>query len=152
MSLSSVPALIVAAADLKVVQLVRRAMLVADLTVAAELGADRCCRRRDDKCEPCGWPEPAIAPCQPATPLPNVDRYEPSCRPLGTVYGARPTPPAPPPVEVVVVRERDPMESPLQPPWKVLPWENPAQPAPKVKVVRYTPDRVSSGTILDCFI
>jgi hypothetical protein len=31
-------------------------------------------------------------------------------------------------------------EQPLQPPWKVLPWENPVQTAPKVKVVYRPPD------------
>ena len=50
-------------------------------------------------------------------------------------------------------------EQPLQPPWAVLPWENPVQTAPKVKVVYRPPDinhRAGGmeyrGTALDLFI
>jgi len=41
---------------------------------------------------------------------------------------------------------------PLEPPWKVLPWENPPQPAPLLKVVQKPPDVIRRGTILDVFI
>lgn len=56
-----------------------------------------------------------------------------------------------PPAEPVVV-EKVASETPVQPPWKSLPWKIPAQPAPKVKVARYHPDIIHKGTLLDFFI
>jgi hypothetical protein len=44
-----------------------------------------------------------------------------------------------------------PEELPLQPPWKTLPWENPAPPAPKVKLTLYHPDIIHKGFLLDYF-
>jgi hypothetical protein len=43
-------------------------------------------------------------------------------------------------------------KSPIQPPWKVLPWENPLPPAQVIKVVIRRPDNVNKGSIIDCFI
>jgi hypothetical protein len=42
--------------------------------------------------------------------------------------------------------------SPLQPPWKVLPWETPIPPQPKVKVVLYRPDVIHKGSLIDFFM
>ena len=53
-------------------------------------------------------------------------------------------------VERVV--EKNPATLPPQPPWKTLPWENPAQIASKVKVAIYHPDINRRGLLLDCFI
>jgi len=43
-------------------------------------------------------------------------------------------------------------KTPLEPPWKVMPWENPSQPAPKIKVVIHRPDIVTKGSLIDFFI
>jgi hypothetical protein len=46
--------------------------------------------------------------------------------------------------------------SPIQPPWKVLPWQCPPAPALMVKLVIQRPDNISSqwykGSVMDCFI
>jgi hypothetical protein len=43
-------------------------------------------------------------------------------------------------------------KSPIEPPWRVLPWETPPQPTPKVKLAIYRPDVVSKGSLIDFFI
>ncbi len=150
-SLEANSALIVAALDLSLVRLLRSAIRTADLTVASERSINRvnnayvthrCC---------CNWTD--CPTTQPAPLIPAVDRYEPS----NTIVVTEPErpqllPAMPLPVEAVVVRERDPLESPLQPPWKVLPWENPPRPVQNIKVVHYQPDIVCKGSVLDCFI
>jgi hypothetical protein len=55
----------------------------------------------------------------------------------------------PPPLIVVNKPEA---ESPLQPPWKTVPWENPLPPAQPVKLDCYRPDITPKGTLLDAFI
>ena len=55
-----------------------------------------------------------------------------------------------PPREIVV--EKTPGELPLQPPWKTLPWKNPQQAAPKVKLTRPHPDICHKGMLLDYFL
>jgi hypothetical protein len=61
-----------------------------------------------------------------------------------------------PPVVVVAPTEEKSSDSPIQPPWKVLPWENRpaerARPIHKVKVVIGPPDMCSKGNVIDLFI
>jgi len=59
----------------------------------------------------------------------------------------------PPPAKLVeVIVEKSPNTQPLDPPWKSLPWENPAQISRKIKTARYRPDIPHKGMLLDCFI
>jgi len=45
-----------------------------------------------------------------------------------------------------------PTESPIQPPWKVLPWENPPQPSQAVKIHPHHTDVIQKGMLLDLFV
>ena len=42
-------------------------------------------------------------------------------------------------------------QSPIQPPWKMLPWENPAPPAKVVKLVVRRPDNLTKGSMYRLF-
>jgi hypothetical protein len=42
--------------------------------------------------------------------------------------------------------------SPIEPPWKTLPWKNPPERGRVLKVFKYPPDKRGSGSILDCFL
>jgi hypothetical protein len=45
--------------------------------------------------------------------------------------------------------------SPIEPPWKVLPWEQAPEPQPKIKIVKIVtppPDRSHTGALIDCFM
>ncbi|HWP39291.1 MAG TPA: hypothetical protein VNL70_00095, partial [Tepidisphaeraceae bacterium] len=41
---------------------------------------------------------------------------------------------------------------PIQPPWRVLAWETPLPPPPKIKLIIYRPDTISKGSLIDLFI
>ncbi len=55
-------------------------------------------------------------------------------------------------VEVIVQKVADELCSPLAPPWKSLPWNQPSRSPAKIKIIRYRPDICAKGTVLDCFI
>lgn len=56
-------------------------------------------------------------------------------------------------IEAVVVQKvADELCSPLAPPWKSLPWNQPPHLPAKIKIVQYRPDRCHKGTMLDCFL
>ena len=150
-SLASTADLLLAVSDLKLVQLLRQAILVADLTSAAGRRVDQTSQIAES-CRP-RYPASACQPCEYIRPVAVIDRYENS-RPVACVQSGYCRRPASIPTTVVAVveKQRDTMESPLQPPWKVLPWENPPQPAPVIKMVRHAPDMLNKGTLLDCFI
>ncbi len=84
-------------------------------------------------------PSPRYEPREVFHPEPRIERS-------GHRGTARPI------VVVEQVVEKNPATLPPQPPWKTLPWENPAQIAPKVKVAIYRPDINRRGLLLDCFI
>jgi hypothetical protein len=42
--------------------------------------------------------------------------------------------------------------NPIQPPWAVMPWENPPQPRQTVKVHPHHTDVIHKGTLLDLFV
>jgi hypothetical protein len=43
-------------------------------------------------------------------------------------------------------------KSPIEPPWKVLPWENPPAPPPKIKYLIHQPDTArSKGVFVNVF-
>ncbi len=141
--------LIVAALDLKLVQLLRGAMRAADIAsgrgqAATPLGPapDPEPQRRFHY-----TPEPVIEPRRHFHPSPIYER------PL--VIHLRPRFVEPPPIPLPAPMEPESPhkpKSPFVPPWKLLPWENAPQTIQVIKVVKRTPDIVRKGTLLDCFI
>lgn len=142
-SLSSQAALIVAGFDLFAVQSVLGAIRAADLS--GRHGSDSITG---------GTPEILPRPVEHPTP-----RIEPR-----TVYHPTPTY-LPRPVlhptprlaleplcstEVPLPPHRT--ECPIQPPWKVMPWENLPQPHQTIKVHRYHTDVATKGMLLDLFV
>lgn len=43
-------------------------------------------------------------------------------------------------------------KSPIEPPWKVMPWQSPLPLPAKLKVIQNRPDAANKGTMLDVFI
>lgn len=158
--LSSHISLLVAALDLKLVQLVRGAIRTADLSSgkgapASGLGPapnpDIGLRRHLE-------PEPVIEPRRHIHP---TDYYEPRqvIHPKPCVAPC-PCPPAPlcppepdyyPPIPIAPVATYA-TSSPIQPPWKILPWQNPPAARPIVKIVIKRTDIVHKGSLIDCFL
>ena len=148
MRLESSVNLLVAALDLKLVQLVRGAMRAADAQGGP--GADRLIVPT-----PVIEPRRRFHPGAAIEPRPHV-RPEPRIEPRATVRpdnieAAR----CQPTVEVAPADKKS-SASPIQPPWKVLPWETPpaerSRPVHKVKVVIGPPDMCSRGNVIDLFI
>lgn len=153
MGLESSVGLIVASLDLRLVRLVRAAMHPGNgpqgpggpdgLIVPAPAVAPR--QRLAS--------EPVVEPRPRVTPEP-VFEPRPVLRPINDASIGR--------GDACVVVEVERVEktssgSPIEPPWKVLPWENPPPPRPvrpvqRVKVVTGRPDISSSGTVIDLFI
>ena len=150
MSIDARVDLLVAALDLKVVRLVRDAIRTTELsaggvpgplgTIVSPLRLEA--RRRIE-------PELLIEPRVVYHPTPYIEP-RPVIHPTPT-YAPAPVcqPPCEPPTQ-----PEDPCRphSPIQPPWRVLPWKIPSQPPPKVKVVVIRPDIVSKGSLIDFFI
>jgi hypothetical protein len=147
---ADLPSLLVASLDLKLVQLVRGAMANADAasgkgTAVSGLGPAPSRIERRFRVQPETEilprrrvePEPRIEPRQVIRP---ADRYEPRvCDAVPAVYECY-TPHT---------------KSPIEPPWKVLPWEDRSQCEelrPQIKVVIKPPDIVHRGSIIDYFI
>lgn len=147
MALESRVDLLVAALDLKVVQLVRQAIRAADQQ-ARHPGLPGPAPSTEPR--PVIQPQPRFDPRPVIHPTP---RFEP--RPV-----VHPQPRIEPDrlncdrrsdSQEVVVR-KSPTELPLQPPWKTAPWENRMPPAPKIKLARPHPDIIHKGALLDFFI
>jgi len=135
-------AAIVATLDLQLVRLVRAAMQDDGPRAATALGprpSPQPLPRRHIE------PEPVIEPRRHIHPTP---RYEP--RPVihprpriaPTEECCPPCEPAPEPPDG---------RCPIQPPWKVRPWEAPVPMKLEVKVVVIRPDIVSKGSLIDFF-
>lgn len=136
--------LIVAAMDLSLVRMLRDAMRTADLASGRPLGrpSARILPR------PVIHPEPRFEPRPVIHPTPRIEprlvyrpkKIEPQPIPVC------PAPPQPLPAEPIHHK------APIEPPWKVLPWQTPA-PAPlKLKIIQKQPDVSNKGTVLDVFI
>jgi hypothetical protein len=82
-------------------------------------------------------PTPRYEPRQVIHPTPRYEQRALAC-------------PCDGPREVIV--SKPPNELPIEPPWKKLPWQFPPAPAPKVKLARYHPDTPAKGVLLDFFI
>ena len=138
--------LIVATLDLQLVRLLRQSMAGAPTLDGG--GARRHIH-----------PQPTIEPRPVHEPAPRIEprkTIEPTPRfaPRPTVFVDVPpsSVPATTPPVVCETSQTEKTVSPLQPPWKTVPWEQPIPPAPKVKVVQYRPDIISKGSLIDFFI
>lgn len=143
MGLDSSINLIVAAMDLSLVRLVRDAMRTADNSAAGVASTHpAACDRFESRNL---HPTPVYEPRRVLHPTP---RYEP--RPV-----LHPTPRVEcPPVDRESDCEPKPQAktNPIQPPWKVMPWQNPPELPPVIKIVLKNPDVHRSGRLIDCFI
>ena len=143
--------LLVAALDLKLVQLIRGAMRAADIASGKGQSAT--------PLGPAPDPAPSITGRRHYTPEPVYEarrHFHPTPR-----YEPRPVIHPTPRVEVAppIVIPAEPcvekchcLKSPFIPSWKLLPWQNPPQPAQVVKVVKVKPDIVRKGSMIDCFM
>lgn len=134
---------IVATLDLKLVQGVRAALQDdAKLAAATALGpAPTPQSLGRDRFEP----EPFIEPRKHITPTPHfeprpIHHPEPKFAPGEDLY-----PPSSP------LPEDPGGRCPIEPPWKVRPWEQPVPIKLEVKVVRVHPDIVHKGSLIDYF-
>lgn len=91
-------------------------------------------------------PTPAIEPRPSIEPAPRIEP-----RLVHQPYRIEPklAPPPAPPAEPEVPRTA---KSPLEPPWKCLPWKCPPPPPPILKVVFKPPDVHPKGTVFDAFV
>ena len=142
MGLDSHIELVLAALDLKLVTLLRDAIRTTEIAGAKENGpltpqVDILDREHVHP-TPYYEPRPHIHPTPKYEARPVI-HPQPRVEPAPVI----PCPPEPCPC---------PPKSPFVPPWKVLPWENPPQPALKVKVIKLKPDIVRTGSLLDCFL
>lgn len=145
MAISASVDLLVAALQLKEVQLLRAAMRAADQQ--GKQGGTLPGPAPTPEPRPRVRPEPLYLPREVIHPTP---RYEP--RPVIHLTPRIETcrcscPPAPP----VVIRQ-EPGELPLKAPWQTPAWAIPPQPSPKIKLARYHPDIPAKGVLLDYFI
>ena len=144
-SLASNSDLIIAASDLRVVQLIRQAMRAADASQA------RAGRRHDEDRDDCHRraqedrfaPRPVIHPTPRYEPRPVIHptpRIEPRWRSPEVIVVS---PPASPPIA---------KERPLPAPWMPGFIPRPAWSAPRVKIAPLYPDKTAKGAVLDVFI
>lgn len=149
MRLESSVNLLVATLDLKLVQLVRGAMRAVDDQGRPGTG-DFFVPGPVIEPRQRFHPEPAIEPRRHIQPEPRIEP-----RPVRRVDATRPAP-CPPVVVEVAPADKASSGSPIQPPWKVLPWDAPPaerpRPVHKVKVVIGPPDMCSKGNVIDLFI
>ena len=135
--------LLVAALDLKLVKLIRGAIRHADAA-----GAKTASREPAATYEPrrVVHPEPVYRERRVIHPTPRIEirRVEHLSKTCPNVIPACPAISTPEPAHHT--------KSPLDPPWKTLPWKNPPKPGHIVKVFQHRPDMPSSGSILDCFL
>ncbi|HEY1921329.1 MAG TPA: hypothetical protein VGG44_01080 [Tepidisphaeraceae bacterium] len=141
MSSTSSVALIAAALQLKLVESVLRAIQAPNpLAPGGSLGkSEHCC---DQFCPGTLRPEPRYLPRHVIVPTP---RYLPR-------HVIQPTPR----IEVDCLPRTESKAPNITPgpvpPWKVLPWQEPAQPANVIKIIIRQPDMVGKGNLIDLFM
>ena len=135
--------LIVAALDLQLVRLLRGAMAGSAKAGCRATPLGPAPGHLHPDARPTVEPAPRFEPRPVVHPTP---RFEP--RPVIHPKPAE-APQAGPPLNPEKPR---PLPVVFEPPWKVLPWEIPAEPAPKVKLIVHRPDVKTKGTMLDVFI
>ena len=143
-SLGTNVSLIVATLDLQLVKLLRGAMRAADVASGHGKGfgvsrSDSYERRQVIHPEPRYERRPVIHPTPRYASRP-VLKLQKTCPDLIPVCSATC---APEPSHIT--------KSPIEPPWKKLPWENPAPPAQVIKMFMHRPDNLFKGSIIDCF-
>ena len=146
MALEGIASLLTASLDLQLVQLLRAAMAPGGTGAVSPLGPRPTDIQRRFNIQPETeylqrrhvQPEPRIEPRQVIRP---ADRFEPSQRDLTIAPG---TSECYTPAKQFVI----------EPPWKVLPWEEPlrCESRPPVKIVIKPPDIVHKGSLIDFFI
>lgn len=146
-SLQTEASLIVATMDLAVVQMLRQAIRTADLSQAGSGGSSFAAGaaatyepRRHIHPEPLYEPRPRIHP---------LPRYE--ARPIIHVHPRIEQQALDCPRQTPVSAASKP-ENSIQPPWKMLPQENPLQPCQPIKVHRHHTDVTHKGMMLDLFV
>ena len=98
-------------------------------------------------------PEPVIEPRRRIEPEPRFDP-RPKLRPYDV------QPPCCAPCDAIATEPAEKVSrsaSPIEPPWKVLPWERTddsdrVRPIRKIKVIQARPDIQCTGTVIDLFI
>lgn len=141
--------LIVAALDLRLVQLIRGAMAAADAAsgkgLPGALGIGPSPDRFEFSPRQHVQPEPVIEPRQRLHPTPLIEPrpvFHPTVRVESQVVAA-PAEPEKPRIA----------PSPIQPPWKTLPWKNcPPPPIQKIKMALRPVDVGKKGSVFDVFI
>ena len=146
-------ALLVAALDLDLVQLLRGAMRTADIAsgrpqAVSELGPAPTPLRDRFEREPVFeqrrviHPEPRFAPRQIIHPQ---KQFLPPLK-------VQPEAVEPPTCSCCCIVTKPEVESPLAPPWRQPIWATPIPPTPKVKIVKIRPDIINKGSLIDFFI
>ena len=143
MSALSNISVLVATLGLQEVQSVLNAIHNADAYTAASLPTitnpvDTYCPRPTVTPEPRYLPRPVIHPTPRYLPRPILHpapRIEPS--------------PLPPPFPTATVPH---ITAGPQPPWKILPWQEPSPPPDVIKMIVRPPDMLTKGTLIDLFI
>lgn len=144
--------LIVALSDLKVVRLIRDAMRTADLQaggIPGPLGTiinPKPEGSEQDRRSTVLVPTLRIEPRPVLHPTPRIEPRK--------VYHPTPRiePKCPPPCEPVQPEKGCHIPCPIQPPWKVRPWEIPIPPQPHVKLIVHRTDVINKGSLIDMFI
>jgi hypothetical protein len=134
--------ILVAAIDLQVVQSVIAAIRTADRQTLAYLPT--IANPNDTYCSQTITPEPRYLPRPVIHPTP---RYlpRPVIHPEPRVEQSCILPPSP--------HARVPHITPgPQPPWKILPWQEPAIPPDVIKITVRPTDTVTKGTLIDLFV
>jgi hypothetical protein len=152
--------LLVASLDLKLVQLLRDAIRTADLTGAALRRATDLGPTPSPEPRPHLHPEPVYEPRIHYHPTPRIEprlvwrsaagASPGPCGCPGSAPDWANCPPTAPPA-------KPDCERPMEPPWKVLPWQNPPPPPPaarvrKIKVFVSRPDSAQKGAAIDLFV
>lgn len=141
------PALIVAKLDLQLVRMIRQAIRTADAASGKGGGSPAAVIAP----RPQIHPTPHFQPRPVIHPTPRIEPrlvYRPKTIEPRLAPGISSLPPEAP-------RERSAHKLPIEPPWKVMPWQSPAPAAPaapKLKPVDKHPDVANKGTLLDVFI
>jgi hypothetical protein len=137
--------LIVASLDLQLVRLIRGAMAAADGSPGARFVAASTVNRDIQ-------PRPKLRQHQEILPRPVV-HPTPHFAPRPVIH-LQPKFVPPPPAACAPVEPEKPHrnECPIQPPWKVLPWQTPIPPKPQIKIVVHRTDVVHKGSLIDVFI
>ena len=153
MGIESSVGLVVAALDLKLVRLVRAAMQ--NGVGGGSAGGAGLVR-----------PQPVVEPRRRIEPEPQFEprprvRPEPMFEPRAKLFGAVPSlgcrDACVPTTPTEPVEKATHSPSPIEPPWKVRPWEEMrdaavAPPVRKIKVIQVRPDIQCKGSVIDLFI